>query len=492
MRLKLGREWELGARIDGGGFGQVYAATSMDGVIGQYVVKLVPKLPGTQRELLFIDLPGVRNVVPIIDSGETKDSWVLVMPRADKSLRHHTRETGQAFDVEAALPILTDIVTALVDLAGRVVHRDLKPENILLLNGKWCLADFGISRYAEATTAPDTQKYAWSYPYAAPERWRGERATGAADIYALGIIAFELLASARPFTGPNEWDYREQHLQGDPGLVQNANPGLAALVAECLYKSAAARPGPQNILARLAAIAEKAPSSRGLAKLQQANMNEVARQGEAGRQQSVARSEMDRRQELFRDAAAAFRRIGEELKSAIIENASTAALDIRQDGSWTIRINDAELLLSSAEPSLISPGTVQRRPINLNVIGFGSVSVRVPQNRHGYEGRSHSLWFCDAMEISRYAWFETAFMYHPLMGQSSSMAPFASQPGEDIAAKALSPGLSEYQLAWPFTPLVLGDLAEFVDRWTGWLADATQGRLNIPSTMPERPTQWRR
>ena len=160
MRLKLRSECDLGAHIDGGGFGHVYAATSTDGLAREYVVKLVPKLRGAQRELLFIDLSGVRNVVPIIESGETDDSWALVMPRAGKSLRQHIPETGRAFDLETALPILPDIATALVDLYGKVVHRDLKPENILLLDGKRCLADFGISRYAEATTAPDTQEYA--------------------------------------------------------------------------------------------------------------------------------------------------------------------------------------------------------------------------------------------------------------------------------------------------------------------------------------------
>jgi eukaryotic-like serine/threonine-protein kinase len=158
MRLKLAREWVLGSRIDGGGFGQVYTATSPDPDIGLSVVKLVPKAPGAQREMLFVNLAGIRNVVPIIDSGETEDSWVLVMPRADKSLRQHMREGCGAFDLDSALPILMDIATALADLDGKVVHRDLKPENILLLSGTWCLADFGISRYAEATTAPDTQK----------------------------------------------------------------------------------------------------------------------------------------------------------------------------------------------------------------------------------------------------------------------------------------------------------------------------------------------
>jgi serine/threonine protein kinase len=60
-------------------------------------------------------------------------------------------EIAGSLDAGAAIPILADIATALADLDGKVVHRDLKPENVLLLNGTWCLADFGISRYAEAT-----------------------------------------------------------------------------------------------------------------------------------------------------------------------------------------------------------------------------------------------------------------------------------------------------------------------------------------------------
>ena len=84
-----------------------------------------------------------------------------------------------------------------------MVHRDLKPENVLFLDGHWCVADFGISRYAEASTAPDTRKYALTPAYAAPERWRNEHATSATDVYSLGVIAFELLTGARPFPGPD-------------------------------------------------------------------------------------------------------------------------------------------------------------------------------------------------------------------------------------------------------------------------------------------------
>jgi serine/threonine-protein kinase len=247
VRLHLERqEWLVGEQLGGGGFGQVYGAKSTAGDTA--AVKLVPKAPGAERELLFVDLADARNVVPIIDRGETEDSWVLVMPRAEKSLRQHLKEAAGPLETADVVTILSDIAAALVDLDGRVVHRDLKPENVLLLDGRWCLADFGIARYAEATTAPDTRKYAWTKPYAAPEQWREERATSATDVYALGIIAYELLAGSRPFAGP---DFREQHLHNTPPSLPGIPATLDALVQECLYKAPAARPSPANLSARL-------------------------------------------------------------------------------------------------------------------------------------------------------------------------------------------------------------------------------------------------
>jgi serine/threonine-protein kinase len=71
--------------------------------------------------------------------------------------------------------------------------------------------------------------------------------------------------------------------------------------------------------------------------------------------------------------------------------------------------------------------------------------------------------------------------------------PFALDPGEE-SAKALGSGIVEWQVAWPLMPLSVGDLDEFVNRWAGWFADAAQGRLSHPSSMPERSPQgsWRR
>ena len=129
------------------------------------------------------------NIIPIIDKGEYGTYYAIVMPRAEKSLREHLVGAGKLAVDEVATTML-DVATSLASLQADVVHRDLKPENILYYQGHWCLADFGIARYADASTAADTRKFSMTPPYASPEQWRGERATHATDVYAFGIIAF--------------------------------------------------------------------------------------------------------------------------------------------------------------------------------------------------------------------------------------------------------------------------------------------------------------
>jgi eukaryotic-like serine/threonine-protein kinase len=349
MRLQLRHDWTLGPRVGGGGFGQVFEAHSESEGIRPAVAKLVPKVPGAQRELLFADLGGIRNVVPVIDSGETHDHWVLVMPRAEMSLRQHIIAAGGALDLESTIAVTTDIATALSDMEGKVVHRDLKPENVLRLDARWCLADFGISRYAEATTAPDTQKYALTAPYAAPERWRAERATGATDVYALGVIAYELLSGSWPFRGPQFHDFREQHLHADPAPLTNVPTALASIIAECLYKSAGARPSPANLLARLEAV-QRVPASAGRMRLREVNGENVARLGQVARQASAARSDAEKRRDLVRDAQVSFRQMSEKVRAAILADAPTAVIQSGRDGGWSASLNGATLSVSGVTP----------------------------------------------------------------------------------------------------------------------------------------------
>lgn len=483
--LLLNQRWKIGDKIGSGGFGLVYAAENDDGL--RVAVKLVPKVPGADRELLFTNLKGIVGVVPIIDSGEHENSWVLVMPRAEESLRQHMMNAGGKLAVQDALAILTDIASTLAELDGKVVHRDLKPENVLLLNGKWRLSDFGISRYAEATTAADTQKYALSPPYAAPERWRAERATGAADIYAFGIMAFEMLQGGLPFRGPRIDDYREQHLHDDPPTLNVGTAALKAMVAETLFKAPGARPSPANLVARLKQSRQQ--RSGGLGKLSEAHFGEVAKQGETERQASAARSESERRAELFRSASASLESLYSSLSGAIME----AAPSVKKGRAGkrtgiTLSLGTAQLELV---PIFESPRSPWARGVPVfDVVAHAGVILRIPRDRHNFEGRSHSLWYCDAFEKDRYEWVETALMVTPMVPKTTAMRPFMADPGPEAAA-ALWAGLAEFQLAWPIQPV---DADEFIDRWASWLADAAQGRLQSPSTMPERPVpdNWRK
>jgi serine/threonine protein kinase len=383
-RLKLNTEWIIGEQIGAGGFGRVYAARSH--MCERAVVKLIPKERGADRELLFVNMDGVRNVVPIIDSGETDDSWALVMPRADQSLREYFNSIGDRLDANAALPVLMNVAVALADIDGKIVHRDLKPENILLLKGIWCLADFGISRYAEATTAQETHKYALSAPYAAPERWRSERATSATDMYSFGAIAFELVTGALPFTGPRLEDFREQHLHLSPRVPPDVPAHLGALIEECLYKAPGARPGPSNTIERLIRIAKAEPRG-GLAKLQQANRAEIVRKGESTAQESAARSAGERREDLATSAAKNLVSISETIKNAILEVASTALYQNDGARGWTLKLGGASLTFGPLD-ALLSSNMSNPPPAPFATIACSSLILSIPPDRSGYVGRS--------------------------------------------------------------------------------------------------------
>lgn len=489
MKITLERHWHLGATIGRGGFGQVFEA--MDDAGGRAVAKLVRKEAGAHRELLFVDLADARNVIPILESGEIEEYFVLIMPRADRSLRQHLDDINDPLDPAEAIPVLMDVAAALSDLDGKVVHRDLKPENILLYKGKWCLADFGISRYAEATTAADTRKRALSPRYAAPERWREERATIAADVYSLGVVAHELLSKSLPFSGNDPSDLREQHLHEEPSSLAGVSPNLAALVQECLCKEAAARPRPRDILDRLQRIGEP-PRSDGLAKLQEAHRNVVEHQIGHALYVSRQRSEQEQRSRLFDDAKSQLDRMRSLAQDEIV-SAAPSARPHNDIAGLMVVLGGARLEFGLSHINTASRETWEGNggPA-FTVIGYSSIGIT---NRPGsrYEGRSHSLWFCDAAERDRFQWFEFAFMISPLVANQSRQTPFALDPGMD-AAQALSSVGGRYQVAWPFTPLTIGDLEEFISRWSSWLAEAAIGTLEHPRYMPERPTagSWRR
>jgi hypothetical protein len=475
--IQLNRAWRLGNQLASGGFGHVYEAKADNG--SPAVVKLVPKAPGASRELLFEELSGSPNIIPILDNGEWEHFYVLVMPRAEKSLRTHLEEAGGSLEVTEAVAVMTDVAVALASLQTDVVHRDLKPENVLLYDGHWCLADFGIARYAEATTAPDTRKFAMTPAYAAPEQWRGERASHATDVYAFGVMAFELLGGRLPFPGPN---FRQQHLNEPPPALSGYPPMLGSLVNECLYKAMAARPTASNILTRLRGSGK--PVSPSAQRLQAVQKAVVEKRGEEAARLSAQKSKEEARRDLFQAAKQSFHNIAETLEPRVLA-AAPATRASASNGRSILQLGDGALVIDPVQAAPADCLAAFDYEPAFDVIAYTAIAARKPRDRYDYEGRAHSLWFCDAHDEGVYRWYELAFMVLPLIAQRYTFDPFALPPKDEGAAAAFTPVMHVRQVAWQPIPFDQGEEEQFIERWLGWFAAVADGSLSHPSTMPE-------
>ena len=112
-----------------------------------------------------------------------------------------------------------------------------------------CSSDL-LARLIDTVTSSQSVKEFATAAYAAPEQWRGEHATKAADVYAAGCILFALIAGKPPFPGPQRADYQRQHLlETAPKLA--VSPALERLASSCLAKSPLVRPSVQNLRSQL-------------------------------------------------------------------------------------------------------------------------------------------------------------------------------------------------------------------------------------------------
>jgi len=482
MRLNFKSEWEVYTDeiLGSGGFGTVYAASGPGGE--RSAAKFVRKSDGATRELLAENLPESPHIVPVIDSGDSEDFWVLIMPRAEQSLFDRMKFK---IDITEALDILRQIAQGLADIDGVIVHRDLKPQNVLQLDSKWAICDFGISRYAEATTALETRKFSYTAAYAAPEQWRTIRATPATDVYSLGIIAFELCCGSRPFPGPLISDFRDQHLHHSaPPMALTSR--LSGLITECLYKEASARPPASNLVARFSSAGEesKQPGARMLAEAQQVF---VENRAETARQREVFRTESEKLAERAEAAASALKLIVGSLSEAILAQAPDAIVSVNEGltvmtlGAGKVMINQIGIVASASWDQDKVPG--------FHVVAHTAITVSQEANARGYRGRAHSLYYCDFAEEDQFAWYELGFMWHSFATPSAeAFYPLALSPGDE-AAGALGTGGSPYQLALAFHELRPGETDSFNDRWMGFLALASRQQLTEPDQRPEAGQQ---
>lgn len=137
-----------------------------------------------------------------------------------------------------------------------VIHRDIKPANILINHqGMLKLTDFGISATLGQTDLTQAGKVVGTAQYISPEQAIGAKATPASDIYALGIMAFEITQGFRPFTGNNILDIINGHIKKSiPDLNTNTDPKLKELIVKMLDKNPLKRPSANEIIYQLDSI----------------------------------------------------------------------------------------------------------------------------------------------------------------------------------------------------------------------------------------------
>jgi serine/threonine protein kinase len=191
------------------------------------------------------------NIVPLYDSGEAGGLLYYVMPyEAGHSLRHRL-SLGGPLPVDHAVAILRDVCDALAYAhAQGVVHRDIKPDNVLLSGRHALVSDFGIARAVTAAgggmTLTADGVLLGTPQYMAPEQVAGEaNVDHRADIYSVGVLAYELLTGRPPFAGDSPQAVLTAHLVQPPAPLSahraDIPPALADIVMRCLAKQPAER-----------------------------------------------------------------------------------------------------------------------------------------------------------------------------------------------------------------------------------------------------------
>ena len=289
LESALGTTYIIDRELGGGGMSCVFVAREIS--LGRdVVVKVVaPELreglsaERFAREVLLAARLQQANIVPLLTAGDAGGMAYYTMPYVDgQSLR--ARIARGTLPLGEALDVLRDVARALAYAHTQgIVHRDIKPENVLLSSGTAVVTDFGIAKALSAsrTNADGPRPHATALTqagmslgtpaYMAPEQALGEEVDARTDLYAWGVIAYELLAGAHPFAAhATAQRLVAAHLSETPAPLIAARADVpadvAALVMQCLAKDPALRPtSATELLARLSAAVT--PGARPVAGL---------------------------------------------------------------------------------------------------------------------------------------------------------------------------------------------------------------------------------
>ncbi|HEU4640976.1 MAG TPA: protein kinase, partial [Gemmatimonadaceae bacterium] len=260
LQAAVGDAYVVERELAPGGMSRLVLATER-ALDRQVVIKLLPPELANentaqrfQREMLITASLQHTHILPVLSAGVQGELLYYVTPFVAGETLRHRLASGGALAIDETVRLLRQVADALAFAHERgVVHRDLKPENILLQHGHAILADFGIARALERATrvATDERLTATGLGlgtpgYMAPEQLAAEPDVDArADIYAVGAIAYEMLAGHPPFPGRSPALLLVAHLTEAPEPVTTCRADvparLALLVMRCLEKDPASR-----------------------------------------------------------------------------------------------------------------------------------------------------------------------------------------------------------------------------------------------------------
>ncbi|MGY2744464.1 protein kinase domain-containing protein [Pseudarthrobacter sp. O4] len=250
--ITLGGRFQLTTRIAIGGMGEVWKAKDL--ILGRIIAIKVLKEEYTgdpgflqrfraeARHTALLNHVGIANV---FDYGEEEGSAYLVMELVPGQPLSSIIEHEQVLSPDRTLSMIAQTARALsVAHAQGLVHRDIKPGNLLITpDGRVKVTDFGIARLADQVPLTQTGQVMGTAQYLAPEQATGQTATGASDIYSLGVIGYECLTGHRPFSGESQIAIAlAQVNDAPPPLPETLPKPVRALLMSMLAKDPKNRP----------------------------------------------------------------------------------------------------------------------------------------------------------------------------------------------------------------------------------------------------------
>jgi len=253
--------YELIELIGEGGAARVYRAR--DHLLGRDVaVKVLrPELAGDpefserfRREATAAAGLSHPNIAQVFDIGVEGEAYYYVMELVPGGTLRALLDQRGALPAEKALELAQEVASALAHAHDSgIIHRDIKPLNILLTrDGHVKVVDFGIARALAQTRISQAGTIVGSVHYVSPEQARGEPATPQSDVYALGVVLYEMLTGRVPYDGETPVSIALQHAQAEVPDPRAANPAIpenaAAIAVHAMAKASDERYGSARAL----------------------------------------------------------------------------------------------------------------------------------------------------------------------------------------------------------------------------------------------------